>query len=123
MTLIIGGAALLGISAAAGEFYRFKFAELSTNSALAWVYLTVAETVVAFGAYVWLLERVSPTFVATYTFVNPIIAVVLGWAVLREPLDAAMLFGAAFVVASIVGLLVFDHRPTNKDVAHDSRQR
>jgi drug/metabolite transporter (DMT)-like permease len=122
MALIIGGAALLGISAAAGESHRFKFAELSTTSAMAWVYLTVAGTVVAFGAYVWLLERVSPTFVATYTFVNPIIAVVLGWAVLREPLNAAMLFGGALVVVSIVGLLALGPRPTKKDMAHHGRQ-
>ena len=120
MALIIGGATLLGISAAGGEFYRFKFAELSPHSVFAWIYLTVAGTVVAFGAYVWLLERVSPTFVATYTFVNPIIAVGLGWAVLGEPLDAAMLSGGALVLASIAGLLVFDPRPVKKDLGHET---
>lgn len=115
MALIVGGGVLLGVSVAAGEFHRFKFAELSMASIMAWAYLALAGTVVAFGAYIWLLERVSPTFVATYTFVNPIIAVVLGWAILSEPLNAVMLVGGVLVVGSIIGLLVFDPRPSKKD--------
>jgi drug/metabolite transporter (DMT)-like permease len=122
MALISGGAALLGISLVAGEFHRFRFAELSAASALAWAYLTLASAVVAFGAYVWLLERVSPTFVTAYIFVNPIVAVVLGWAILDEPLDAAMLVGGALVVGSIVGLLVLDPPPKKKDASCDARQ-
>jgi drug/metabolite transporter (DMT)-like permease len=108
MALIVGGVVLLAVAFAAGEVRRFRPGELSAVSALAWTYLVLAGTVVAFGAYVWLLERVSPTLVATYTFVNPIIAVLLGWAVLGETPTPAMLVGGALVVASIAALLVVD---------------
>ncbi len=108
MALIVGGLALLGVSAAAGELQQFRFAELSAGSASGWGYLILAGTVVAFGSYVWLLRRVSPTLVATYTFVNPIIAVLLGWAFLGEVLTAFTLLGGTLVVGSIIALLVFD---------------
>ena len=116
MALIAGGLALIGVSAVAGEFQRFAFAELSMNSALGWAYLVLAGTVVAFGSYVWLLERVSPTLVATYTFVNPIIAVLLGWAFLGESFTASTLIGGGLIVGSIIGLLVFDS-PADKTKA------
>ena len=76
-----------------------------------WAYLTVAGTIVTFAAYVWLLKRVSPTLVATYTFVNPIIAVALGWAVLGERLSGAMALGAVLVIGCVVGLLAGEPRP------------
>ena len=108
VALIVGGLALLGLSAAAGEFQQFTFAELSAGSISGWGYLVLAGTVVAFGSYVWLLRRVSPTLVATYTFVNPIIAVLLGWAILGEAFTAWTLLGGTLVVGSIIALLVFD---------------
>jgi drug/metabolite transporter (DMT)-like permease len=117
MALIVGGAALIGLSAVAGEFQRFAFTELSASSALAWAYLVLAGTVVAFGSYVWLLERVSPTLVATYTFVNPIIAVLLGWAFLSESFTASTLIGGALIVGSIIGLLAFDSRAGKTNTA------
>ena len=108
MALMVGGLALLGVSAAAGEFQQFTFAELSVGSVSGWGYLVLAGTVLAFGSYVWLLGRVSPTLVATYTFVNPIIAVLLGWAFLGEAFTALTLLGGTLVVGSIMALLVFD---------------
>jgi drug/metabolite transporter (DMT)-like permease len=119
MALIIGGVALMTISAAAGEFDRFSFAALSTQSALGWTYLVLAGTIGAFGSYVWLLERVSPTLVATYTFVNPVIAVFLGWAILSESFDASTLAGGGLVVISIIALLFFDPAPDEKAQGRD----
>jgi drug/metabolite transporter (DMT)-like permease len=111
IALTVGGIALLGVSAMAGEFQRFAFASLSVGSALGWSYLVLAGTVITFGSYVWLLERVSPPLVATYTFVNPIIAVLLGWALLGEHFTPATLIGGALVVTAIIGLLTFDQPP------------
>jgi drug/metabolite transporter (DMT)-like permease len=111
MALIVGGVALLGVSAMAGEFQRFAFASLSFDSAMGWCYLVLAGTVITFGSYVWLLERVSPPLVATYTFVNPIIAVLLGWALLGEHFTLATLIGGALVVTAIISLLTFDQPP------------
>ncbi len=87
---------------------------------MAWIYLTLAGTVVAFSAYVWLLERVAPTFVGTYTFVNPIIAVILGWAILREPLSATTLVGGGLIIGSIISLLAFDPLSNKKQAPHDT---
>lgn len=118
MALVVGGTGLLGMGGLAGEFHRLNVVTLSAAPVFAWLYLTLAGTVVAFSAYVWLLERVSSTLVGTYTFVNPIIAVILGWAVLGEHLSAPMLAGGALVVGSIVGLFAFDHPPRKNDVDH-----
>lgn len=77
--LITGGLVLLGLAAVTGEVRRVDLAGLVGLPGLAWAHLTFVGTVVTFGTYVWLLERVSPPLVATYTFVNPMVAVALGW--------------------------------------------
>lgn len=107
MELVAGGLALIAIGFVAGEPDALVLADLTPASMLAWAYLTLAGTIVAFAAYVWLLRQVSPPLVATYTFVNPIIAVLLGWAVLGERPTVSMIVGVALVVASIAGLLWF----------------
>jgi drug/metabolite transporter (DMT)-like permease len=118
------------VSAASGEFSRFSFGALSWSSVLGWAYLVLAGTIVAFGSYVWLLERVSPTLVATYTFVNPVIAVLLGWAVLGETFALTTLAGGGLVVISIIALLALEGRGATRkeqparsaDDAQDLRQ-
>jgi drug/metabolite transporter (DMT)-like permease len=110
MELLTGGLMLLALSAGLGETNRFDPAGVSLVSFGGWLYLTIAGTVVAFGTYIWLLRQVSPTLVATYTFVNPIIAVLLGWLVLGEQPTPWMIAGAALVVASVAGLLLARHR-------------
>ncbi|WP_258589577.1 EamA family transporter [Mesorhizobium sp. AR02] len=82
--LVAGGTALLILSVWRGEPATIVLSDVSLTSLLDWIYLTLAGAVVAFGSYIWLLKKVSPTLVATYTFVNPVIAVLLGWAFLEE---------------------------------------
>ncbi|MGK9231964.1 EamA family transporter [Inquilinus limosus] len=108
MALISGGLVLLGLAAATGEWRRVDPAGLAGVPGLAWAHLMLLGTIVTFGAYVWLLERVSPPLVATYTFVNPIVAVALGWAVLGEAATLEMLAGGALVLGSLVALLMLD---------------
>ncbi len=103
--LVTGGLVLLGLGAATGEMPRIDPAGLIGVPGLAWLHLTLMGTVVAFGAYVWLLERVPPPVVGTYTFVNPIVAVALGWAVLGEAPTIEMLAGGILVLGSLVALL------------------
>lgn len=105
LELLAGGAVLLAVGAARGEFGGMHLSDVSAVSIAGWAYLTLVGTVVAFAAYSWLLRKVPATLVATYTFVNPIIAVLLGWAFLGETPSAWMLAGAALVVASVAGLL------------------
>jgi drug/metabolite transporter (DMT)-like permease len=115
LELLAGGVILLPISVASGELPRIDLANLSAASLLGWSYLTLLGTVVAFAAYTWLLKQVSPTSVATYTFVNPIIAVLVGWAFLGEKPTARMVAGGALVVASVAGLLLVRSRLTSAE--------
>ncbi|WP_228747457.1 EamA family transporter [Bradyrhizobium sp. BR 10289] len=105
LELLAGGAVLLVAGALRGEFGALQLSNVSAVSVAGWAYLTLMGTVVAFSAYIWLLKRVPSTLVATYTFVNPIIAVLLGWAFLAETPSPWMLAGAALVIASVAGLL------------------
>ncbi len=105
LELLAGGVVLLVVGAARGEFGTLNPSNVSAVSIAGWAYLTLMGTVVAFAAYIWLLKQVASTLVATYTFVNPIIAVLLGWVFLDERPSPWMLAGAALVIAAVAGLL------------------
>jgi drug/metabolite transporter (DMT)-like permease len=115
MQLVCGGAVLLVVSTLAGELDKFSVASVSAVSLAALAYLTLAGSVVAFTAYVWLLDHVPGPLVATYTFVNPV-AVVLGWAILGERPSLLTLVGMAGVVGSVITVWYLDSpvpdRPT-----------
>lgn len=101
MQLLAGGGGLLLVAIVNGEAGAMAGAEVSLRSAAALAYLIVFGSVLAFSAYVWLLRIVSPTKVATHAFVNPVVAVLLGWALAAEPLTAMTLVAAALIVASV----------------------
>jgi drug/metabolite transporter (DMT)-like permease len=71
------------------------------KSLLALGYLAIAGSLVAYSAYFWLLNRFPPTLIATHTYVNPIVASVLGWSIAGEVLTARFVFGGVVVVAAI----------------------
>jgi drug/metabolite transporter (DMT)-like permease len=104
MQLLCGGAAILIASPLRGELVGFSLSQILPVSWAALGYLTFAGSVVAFTAYVWLLDHAKAPLVTTYTFVNPIIAVGLGWAVLGEQLTLQMLAGFALVVGSVTAV-------------------
>jgi drug/metabolite transporter (DMT)-like permease len=66
------------------------------------LYLVVGGSLIGYTAYIWLLAHVPVSKVATYAYVNPVVAVFLGWLVLKEPVDRYILAGSAIVVASVV---------------------
>jgi drug/metabolite transporter (DMT)-like permease len=113
MELVTGGLVLLALSIAFGELRSFDVSAISLASSAAWLYLVIAGTVLGFAAYIWLLKHMSPTFVSTYTFVNPVVALLLGWLVLGEHPTMRMLAGAALAVTSVAGLLLVGS-PSNK---------
>ncbi len=102
MQMLVGGALLLGASVAAGEPAAFRPGAVSAASLVALAYLAVFGSIVAFSAYVWLLGVEPPARVATYAFVNPVVAVLLGWAVAGEALTGRVLAAAAVIVAGVV---------------------
>jgi drug/metabolite transporter (DMT)-like permease len=106
MELIAGGTALAMISMILGELASLDFAAVTVASLVAWAYLTLAGTIITFAAYIWLLNQVPPTLVATYTFVNPIVAVLLGWSILGEQPTWSMLVGSGLITVSVASLLL-----------------
>lgn len=100
MQMLSGGALLLILSVIAGEPGGFELAQVSLRSLLALGYL-VAGGLVAFTCYSWLMRNAPPVLASTYAYVNPLVAVVLGWALAGEPLTAAMLGAAAVIVTGV----------------------
>lgn len=99
--MLAGGAFLLFASAAAGEFARFDPARVTWQSAAALAYLSAFGSVVGFSAYLYLLRHVPPGLVATYAFVNPVVAMALGWAFAGETLSGRSLAAAALVIVAV----------------------
>ena len=101
MQMLAGSALFLVMSAASGEFARFDPTALTREAVAAVAYLAVFGSIVAFTAYTWLLRATPSSIVATYAYVNPVVAVLLGWAVRDERLTLRTGAAAAIVVASV----------------------
>lgn len=100
MQMICGGLALGAVSLGLGEHLNFNPLLVSGQSVLALLYLIVFGSLLGYGAYVWLLQHVNATRVSTYAYVNPIVAVLLGWGFAGEVLGMQTLFsGLAILVA------------------------
>ena len=102
--MLAGGAMLVAISAACGEWRGFDLRAVSTTAWIALAYLVFAGSIAGFTAYVWLLHRESPTKVGTYAYVNPVVAVIIGYFLGGEPLGARTVVGGVFVLASVVAI-------------------
>jgi drug/metabolite transporter (DMT)-like permease len=74
---------------------------VSLKSVLALGYLAIAGSLVAYSAYFWLLDRFPPTLIATHTYVNPLVALVLGWTIAGEVLTTSFVFGGVVIIAAI----------------------
>jgi drug/metabolite transporter (DMT)-like permease len=101
MQMLAGGAALVVGSLVAGEAGEVRLAETSLESALALLYLIVFGSIVAFTAYQWLLRNTRTSLVATYAYVNPVVAVALGWVWLDEAITARTLLAGAIILAAV----------------------
>ncbi|GAB3589842.1 drug/metabolite exporter YedA [Hymenobacter daeguensis] len=102
MQMLCGGAAMLLVGLLRGEAAGFALAQVTAKSWWAYGYLVMFGSIIAFTAYIWLLRAVEPALAGTYAFVNPVVAVLLGWAFAGESLSLAMLGGAALVVLAVV---------------------
>ena len=102
LQMIAGGVILFLIGLVSGEAAAFSWTKISTRSAVAFVYLTLIGSLVAFTAYSWLLKHSTPARISTYAYVNPVIAVLLGWAVAGERLTPRMAWAAAVIVLGVV---------------------
>jgi drug/metabolite transporter (DMT)-like permease len=102
MQMLSGGSALLLVGTLMGEWTGFEISVVSRHSWFALAYLLVFGSLITFTAYSWLLKNARPAMVATYAYVNPVIAVILGWAIAGESFTGRTLLGAGVIVGSVV---------------------
>jgi drug/metabolite transporter (DMT)-like permease len=105
LQMIAGGAILFGVAASQGELSQFSGVRITALSFWAWLYLTLAGSLVAYTAYVWLLHATTPARVATYAYVNPLIAVLLGCTVGREAFAPETYLAGGLIVVAVVLVL------------------
>ncbi|HEY7617215.1 MAG TPA: EamA family transporter [Terriglobales bacterium] len=101
LSLLSGGAMLVLTGIAVGETGRLSLAAISHRSLAALAYMIIFGSIMAFTAYNWLLERYPPTLVATHTYVNPIVAVLLGWWLAGEELTLNLGAAAILIVGAV----------------------
>jgi drug/metabolite transporter (DMT)-like permease len=100
--MLAGGFFLFITAAALGEFHNFHPANVSRQAWLSLLYLIIFGSIIAFTAYVWLIHHESPTKVSTYAYVNPVVAVLLGYFLAHEPLGLRTILGSALILLSVI---------------------
>lgn len=108
--LIIVGVLCVALSAVTGEAGQLRLDTLSADSLWAFGYLTVVATLVAYTAFAWLAANHPPSLVATYAYVNPVIAVIVSWLLLGETLGPGALAGAALTIVSVALVIYLESR-------------
>ena len=99
--MLAAGAAMLAIAAVSHEFAGLRLDQVPAQGWWALAYLTLVGSIVAFTAFVWLTQNAPLSLVSTYAYVNPVVAVLLGWLLLAEPLTAAIVAGGALAVVGV----------------------
>ena len=103
--MLAGGAVLVVVALARGELANVDPSTFSVRSLIAFAYLVMFGSLVAYSAYTWLLQNASVSLVSTYAFVNPVVAVVLGALILAEPITASIVIGAAVIVVAVAFII------------------
>ncbi|MEP7088426.1 MAG: drug/metabolite exporter YedA [Gemmatimonadota bacterium] len=106
MEMLVAGVVLIVGGLLTGEASHFSLAATSAKSWFALLYLITFGSIIAYTAYVWLLSTVAPTLVSTYAFVNPIVAVLLGWAFAHEPINTRTILAAGIIVGAVALITV-----------------
>jgi drug/metabolite transporter (DMT)-like permease len=101
MEMLSGGALLFIVSVVAGEPMHFDLANVSARSIAGFIYLTTFGSLIAFTAYIWLIQHQPASRVSTYAYVNPVVAVFLGWALAGEPLTLRTIVAAAIIIGAV----------------------
>ncbi len=110
-----GGTVIFLVSLVTGEMVDFRPAQVSAESALGFSYLVVLGSLLAFASYTWLLQNAPIQRVATYAYVNPVVAIVLDWLILSEKITGTILFGAAVIVSSVAFIVRRESAPAPEE--------
>jgi drug/metabolite transporter (DMT)-like permease len=113
--LISGGILVSLLSFALGEFRNFDVHQISLASGIAAFYLALFGSIFGLSAYAYLLRNVQPARVATYAYINPVIAVILGWVFAGESVSVRMLVAAAIILGAVVMVITAPHAPATED--------
>jgi drug/metabolite transporter (DMT)-like permease len=116
MELIFGGVLVLITSLIIGEPMQFQLSQVTLKSFLGLIYLIIFGSVIAFSAYIWLLGHTSVTRISTHTYVNPVIAVFLGWLFANEQITTALLISTTIIIVSVY-LVLSDQYRDKKDIS------
>ena len=106
MQMLVGGALLVLAAGLLGEWSRFRPAGVSMLSLSGLGYLILFGSIVGYNAYIWLLKNADPTWVSTYAFVNPVVAVFLGWLLAGEQLSPRSIWATGIIILSVVIITV-----------------
>jgi drug/metabolite transporter (DMT)-like permease len=123
MQMLAGGALLVVAGSVLGEWPVLLGRSIAPRSVVAFVYLVVAGGLVGFTTYAWLLRVASPTAVTTYAYVNPLVAVLLGWLLAGETLDTRILLAASLVISAVVLITLPDALFRIRVPKHSTEQR
>jgi drug/metabolite transporter (DMT)-like permease len=107
MEMVTGGAVLFAASFVTGEYSRVRLDQVSMRSAFSWIYLIIFGSLIGYTSYMWLLKNVSPEHVSTYAYVNPVVALFLGWALASETLSTQDVIAALVILAAVVIITTF----------------
>jgi drug/metabolite transporter (DMT)-like permease len=105
--MIMGGAILWAVGLALGEGSAIHLSAVTTKAVLSLGYLIVFGSLIGFSAYIWLLKVSTPARVTTYAYVNPVVAVLLGWAFGNEPMTLRIAISAALIVGAVALIIRF----------------
>jgi len=108
--MLAGGALLTLLGGLAGEWATFEPARVTAPALWALAYLVTFGSIVAYTAYTYLLRNARPTVVSTYAFVNPIVAVLLGWWIVDEPVGGRVVVAGALILAALLAILYDEPR-------------
>ena len=111
--MLAGGVSLILLSLLSGDAAGFDPSRVTAQALWAMAYLILFGSVVAYSAYIWLMKHVSPTLASTYAFINPVVAVILGWTMASEVLSAQTLIAAAVIISAVV-ILTFTKKTASK---------
>ena len=114
MEMLGGGVLLIIVGLLSGELSRFDIHHVSRASVIGLVYLITFGSLLGFTSYIWLLDKVSPAQLGTYAYVNPIVAVLLGWAIAGERLSMRTGIAAAIVICAVALITTARASPSTK---------
>lgn len=113
LQMLTGGIQLFALAIVAGDTNHFHLARLSGKGWFALVYLIIAGSLIGYTAYVWLLDHESPTKVGTYAYVNPVIAVALGYFLIGEEVGMRTVIGTLLVLVSVITIMTGKSKKTS----------